>query len=64
MEIKPFALTRLPRIRFGAGVFARVPELIHQYGSRALIVTGSRALRETLHWGRFTQALSRQHIEW
>ncbi len=64
MEIKPFALTRLPRIRFGAGVFARVPELIHQYGSRALIVTGGRALRETLHWGRFTQALSRQHIEW
>jgi alcohol dehydrogenase len=42
--IPAFALGRLPRITFGEGSFARVPELAAVHGRRALIVTGGRSL--------------------
>ena len=42
--IPAFALGRLPRITFGEGTFARVPELAAAHGSRALLVTGGRSL--------------------
>ncbi len=40
----PFALGRLPRIEFGAGAFARVPEIVARHGRRALLVAGGRSL--------------------
>jgi alcohol dehydrogenase class IV len=39
-----FALGRLPRITFGEGSFAHVPELAVAHGSRVLLVTGGRSL--------------------
>jgi alcohol dehydrogenase class IV len=42
--IPAFALGRLPRITFGEGSFARVPELAAAHGRRALLVTGGRSL--------------------
>ncbi len=51
--VAPFVLGRLPRVVFGAGTFARVPEIVAGHGSRVLVVTGGRSLadggrRETL----------------
>ncbi len=42
--VAPFALGRLPRIRFGSGSFSRLPEMVRAHGSRALLVTGGRSL--------------------
>ena len=39
-----FSLGRLPRITFGPGVFASVPEVVASHGHRVLLVTGGRSL--------------------
>ncbi len=39
----PFSIARLPRIEFGAGSFAKTPELAARFGRRALIVTGGKS---------------------
>jgi len=49
-EITPFAISRLPRIEFGAGVFGKLPGLIRRYGERVLLVTGERSLQDTDNW--------------
>jgi alcohol dehydrogenase class IV len=51
--VASFQLGRLPRITFGPGGFARVPEVVAAHGHRVLLVTGGRSLaasgrRETL----------------
>jgi alcohol dehydrogenase len=42
--VPSFALGRIPRITFGAGTFARVPEVVASHGARVLLVTGGRSL--------------------
>ena len=39
-----FSLGRVPRITFGPGGFARVPEVVVGHGRRVLLVTGGRSL--------------------
>ena len=39
-----FALGRIPRITFGAGSLARLPEITGSHGQRALLITGARSL--------------------
>ncbi|MBC7187499.1 MAG: iron-containing alcohol dehydrogenase [Calditrichaeota bacterium] len=39
-----FSFSRTPRIVFGCGSVARLPELVAQFGSRILLVTGTQAL--------------------
>jgi alcohol dehydrogenase class IV len=39
-----FSLGRVPRITFGPGAFARVPEIVAGHGRRVLLVTGGRSL--------------------
>lgn len=41
--VPAFALGRLPRITFGAGVFSQVPAIVAGHGSRALLVTGGHS---------------------
>jgi alcohol dehydrogenase len=62
--IAPFPISRLPRIQFGSGVTARVPEIARSFGRRALLVTGARSFRESDHWLRLQSALRVQGIEW
>lgn len=59
-----YSIARLPRIEFGAGVFAKVPELVSRYGSRVLIVTGGRSFVQTAHWERLQAELGRRDIHW
>lgn len=59
-----FTLTRLPRIEFGRGRLARVPELAAVYGSPILIVTGARSFTSGPHWPELTRQLAQHGIVW
>ncbi|KPG00422.1 alcohol dehydrogenase [Rhodopseudomonas sp. AAP120] len=41
--ISPFSIARLPRIQFGAGATAKLPDLAARYGRRVLLVTGAHS---------------------
>ncbi len=62
--IKPFSITRLPRIEFGAGVIAKLPELIVPYGQRVLLVTGARSFQSSPSWEPLLVALRAKGIHW
>jgi len=62
--IAPFTISRLPRIVFGAGSAARLPDLASEFGRRALIVTGARSFRGTTHWQALQDGLRARGIEW
>ncbi len=62
--ISPFSISTLPRIVFGAGSFNLVPGLLQDFGKRALIVTGGRSLRATLHWQGLLDAMKGRGISW
>ncbi|MDO9225492.1 MAG: iron-containing alcohol dehydrogenase [Pseudomonadota bacterium] len=62
--IFPFSVTRLPRIDFGAGRIAGVPDLVASYGSNVLIVTGSRSFVESAAWDDLARALKQRHVHW
>ena len=59
-----FTLGRLPRIEFGAGCFARLPELASAEGRRLLLVTGSRSFTSTAHWDALQQGLRKRGCDW
>lgn len=51
MILSPFAISRLPRILFGAGQLQALPSLVRRFGDRTLLVTGARSFRDSTHWG-------------
>ena len=64
MLIQPFSITRMPRIEFGAGAIARLPELLGRYGRRVLLVTGTRSFQDSIHWQRLLTALDQATLRW
>src|SRR3569832_1435637 len=62
MQIDAFTLTRLPRIVFGAGRLAELPQLAREFGTRALLVTGARSFAASPAWGPLVDALRRQGV--
>ena len=64
MQIDSFTLTRLPRVVFGAGRLADVPQLAREFGTRALLVTGARSFVTSPAWSPFVQALERQGVSY
>lgn len=58
----PFSVARLPRIEFGAGALAKLPEILARYGGPVLLVTGARAFVGSEHWQTLTDALGRRGI--
>lgn len=59
-----FNLARLPRIVFGHGVRARLPELVSAYGKRCLLVTGARHFQSSTHWAEIQAGLNAAGIAW
>lgn len=57
-----FEQARLPKIVFGAGTIAKLPELIRGYGDRALALTGGRSLDEGGRWAVLEASLSEAGI--
>lgn len=62
--IAPFSLARLPRIEFGAGRIAELPELAARYGKHALLITGSSSLRHSAVWPTIESGLQAVGIAW
>ncbi len=58
----PFTISRLPRILFGEGALAGLPDEVAALGSRVLIVTGKRSFKDSLHWRRLTAGLDARSI--
>lgn len=54
-----FSFARTPRLVFGTGSIARLPELVSQFGTRILLVTGVRALQSSGHWQDLVGGLQR-----
>lgn len=59
-----FSIARLPRIEFGAGSLRKVPDIIASYGSRILLVTGSRSFIDSSHWEPLIDQLKQRSIRW
>lgn len=53
-----FSISRVPRIVFGAGSIRQLPGIAARYGDRALVVTGSRSLRDSPLWPELLRDLS------
>lgn len=62
-SINALNLAGIPRIMFGEGVFARLPEIIRLYGLRALILTGGDSLKKSGRWTPLTVQLTRQELQ-
>ena len=62
--IPAFSLSRLPKILFGPGTRAKLPELIQGFGRRALLVTGARSFQNSLHWRDLQAGLDAAAVEW
>lgn len=56
-------LPGLPRIIFGLGTFAKLPEIIKDYGGQALIITGGESLKKSGRWTPLTVQLNREGIQ-
>ncbi len=64
MHITHFSLARLPRIEFGSGVIARLPETAAIYGTRILLVTGAGSLQRSAVWTCLTEDLRQRGLAW
>ncbi|GAB6040651.1 iron-containing alcohol dehydrogenase [Endothiovibrio diazotrophicus] len=64
MNIPAFSIARLPRIRFGAGEIAALPEEIAAFGCKVLLVIGRRSFREGAYWQRLTGGLAALGVQW
>ena len=60
---EPFAIGRLPRIAFGAGVRSRLPALAAEHGRRVLLVTGRRSLRASVHGRALAESFGAAGLE-
>jgi alcohol dehydrogenase len=59
-----FSIARLPRLEFGAGKVATVPEEARAFGQRALIVTGARSFRESAAWQPLIEGFAAKGVSW
>ncbi|AAZ97720.1 iron-containing alcohol dehydrogenase [Thiobacillus denitrificans ATCC 25259] len=64
MHVTSFSLSRLPRIEFGAGSIGRLPAMVRQYGTRALLVTGGASFERTAAWPALLAGLRAHGVEW
>ncbi|WP_435537466.1 iron-containing alcohol dehydrogenase [Azospirillum sp. ST 5-10] len=62
--IAPFAIARLPRIVFGAGSVAGLPDEIAALGGRALLVTGGASFRASPRWQALLDGLAARGVAW
>jgi alcohol dehydrogenase len=64
MELTSFSISRLPRIEFGEGVFAKLPEILSRYGRHILIVTGAKSFQLCSQWTWLEDAMQAQAMTW
>ena len=57
MQLPAFTITGLPKIVFGNGSAARIPELATEFGRKALIMTGAHSFIATPAWNKLQESL-------
>lgn len=62
--IRRFDIARLPRIVFGHGSIARLPELAGTYGGNALVVTGARSFQDSPYWEALQAGFAARNVAW
>ena len=62
--IQSFAISRFPRIEFGAGAIEKIPALAARYGKRALLVTGARSFPASPYWDPLLAGLEQAGLDW
>jgi alcohol dehydrogenase len=63
-SIAPFSIARVPRIEFGGGSLARLPDIAAGYGKRLLVVTGAKSFLDSPHAPWLFDAFRRRDIVW
>ena len=64
MHPTAFSLGRLPRVEFGPGSLAKVPDIVAGYGNCILLVTGSRSFPASKHWNDLIAAFRARDLTW
>jgi len=64
MEVPPFYISTLPRIVFGDGNLAKVPDLAHEFGSRALFIVGRGSFERHTAWPPLLQKMRNLGMTW
>lgn len=59
-----FSTNKLPRIEFGSGSFYSLPDIITDYGSSILIVTGAKSFCATEKWQFLMRELNERGVIW
>lgn len=59
-----FSFNNTPKIFFGKDNFDKLPDLIANYGKKALIITGGSSLYQSGHYKRLTDALAKRKISY
>jgi alcohol dehydrogenase len=62
--ITAFSIARLPRIEFGSGVLHKLPDIVAEFGMRALLVTGAKSFLASPHAPWLFDALRQRGIAW
>jgi alcohol dehydrogenase class IV len=60
--MKPFVLAPSPLLYFGVGKFAVLPDVIQQFGTRVLLITGAKSFSATTHCHRLLDELQKKAI--
>lgn len=60
---KPFTVKPFPEIRFGAGKFSDLSDILIRFGNTTLILTGSNSFAETVHWQQLQKSLLSKRIK-
>jgi alcohol dehydrogenase len=59
-----FSLGRLPRVEFGAGSIAKLPDIVAGFGNSILLVTGARSFPEMPQWNDLISAFRARGLSW
>lgn len=59
-----FSTAKLPRIEFGSGSFYSLPDIITDYGTSILIVTGTKSFCATEKWQFLMRELNERGVIW
>ena len=64
MIVTPFQFSRLPKIYFKNGVISELPLLIHNYGSKIVLVTGKNSFLNSVHSGKLFHDFRKKGIRY
>ncbi len=63
LNLSPFAVSSMPRIRFGEGVLAELSQFLEPFGQRVLLLTGGRSFVQGRFWEPLQEGMKQAGIE-